>query len=88
MNLDRAERTALKKLVKMDGSCEHSRLPPARAQRFIQLGLLVDARGGYHLTLRGQIEVLRQRYRRMRPSLRPVTISASTVTLLDTKYLG
>ncbi len=71
--LTRGERSALKKLVRLKGSCERRRLSSKRSQRFIQLGLLQDFGGKYHLTLRGQVEVLRQRYRHVRRRPEPVT---------------
>lgn len=83
--LTRAERSALNKLVRLKGSCSRRRLSTARAQRFIQLGLLQDFRGEYHLTLRGQVEVLRQRYRGIRRRPQSITI---TNTLLDTRVFS
>ncbi len=83
--LTRAERSALKKLVRLNGSCSRSRLTSVRAQRLMQLGFLQDARGEYHLTLRGQVEVLRQRYRRIRHRPQSITI---TDTMLDTRLFG
>ncbi len=83
--LTRAERSALNKIVRLNGSCTRRRLSTARAQRFIQLGLLLDFRGEYHLTLKGQVEVLRQRYRGIRRRPQPITISEKTGSMLDTK---
>ncbi len=83
--LTRAERSALNKLVKLKGSCNRRRLTTARAQRFIQLGLLQDFRGEYHLTLKGQVEYLRQRYRGIRCRPQSITI---TDTMLDKRLFG
>ncbi len=83
--LTRAERSTLKKIVRLKGSCNRRRLSTARAQRFIQLGFLQDFRGEYHLTLRGQVEVLRQRYRHIRSC--PHAIS-NTDTMRDDRQFG
>ncbi len=75
--LTRGERSALKKLVRLKGSCERRRFSSKRSERFIQLGLLQDFGGKYHLTLRGQVEVLRQRYRHIRRQPEPVTTTGA-----------
>jgi hypothetical protein len=86
--LTRAERSALKKIVRLKGSCCRSRLSTARSQRFIQLGLLQDFRGEYHLTLKGQVEILRQRYRGIRRPPQTITISDKTGTMLDDRLFS
>lgn len=86
--ITRAERSALKKLVRLNGSCDRRRLSSSRAQRFIQLGFLRDFRGEYYLTLRGQLEVLRQRYRGVRRPPPSKILLEKTNALLDTRVFG
>lgn len=83
--LTRGERSALNKLVRLKGSCERRRLSSNRSQRLIQLGLLQDFGGKYHLTLRGQVEVLRQRYRHIPRRPEPIT---TTDTMPDKQLFG
>lgn len=62
MRLTFAERAALRKLVRMDGTCYQQQLKDAHAERFLGAGLITRTPQRYHLTTRGQVEVLRQRY--------------------------
>jgi hypothetical protein len=83
--LIRGELSALNKLVRLKGSCERRRLSSNRSQRLIQLGFLQDFGGKYHLTLRGQVEVLRQRYRHIRRRPQSITLND---TMLDKQLFG
>ena len=82
------ERATLTKLVKKNGTCKRWQLSSRHALRFIQLGLLFETQDRYDLTLRGQIEILRQRFRRMPQHSKPIVISSFTSTLLDTRIFG
>lgn len=88
IRLDGAERAALKKLIKLNGICEYRQISSLHARKFLQLGLLIEIANGYHITLRGQLEVLRQRFRKMPASKKSVTISRRTRTLLSTNMFG
>ena len=58
-----ADRRALRKVVRSNGTCERRRLRRDRAKNLIAMGLLQETADRYHITLRGQIELLRHRYR-------------------------
>lgn len=62
MKLTFSERASLRKLVRMDGTCYQRQMKAAHAERFLDAGLITHTPQRYHMTMRGQIEVLRQRY--------------------------
>lgn len=66
IRLSYAERAALRKLIRHGGNCEHRHLKPRHAERLIELGFVMRRPMRYHLTTRGQVEVLRQRYSGLR----------------------
>lgn len=66
MKLTFAERSALRKLVRMDGTCYQQDLKESHAERFLRAGLITRTPMRYHLTTRGQVEFLRQRYSGLR----------------------
>ena len=57
-----ADRRALRKLVRSNGTCERRRIRRDRAKNLISMGLLQETADRYHITLRGQVELLRHRY--------------------------
>lgn len=62
MKLTFSERQSLRKLVRSDGTCYQRQMKAEHAQRFLSAGLITHTPQRYHLTVRGQVEVLRQRY--------------------------
>ncbi|MEM8743486.1 MAG: hypothetical protein AAGF14_02500 [Pseudomonadota bacterium] len=62
IRLGYAERRVLRKVVRHNGTCERRTIPRKRAQSLISLGLLQETADRYHITVRGQIELLRYRY--------------------------
>ena len=88
IKLSRGERAALRKLVKLDGTCDRRRLKPAHAERFLEHGLLVQTPQRYHLTMRGQVEILRQRFRGIRRPSKGIQIDETSATLLSEKAFG
>jgi len=62
IRLGYAERRALRKVVRHNGTCERRKLSRTRAKGLIEQGLLQETGDRYHITLRGQVELLRYRY--------------------------
>ncbi|MDA7947181.1 MAG: hypothetical protein MPJ78_06865 [Hyphomicrobiaceae bacterium] len=62
IRLGYAERRALRTVVRYNGTCERRRIPRQRAQNLISMGLLQETADRYHITVRGQVELLRYRY--------------------------
>lgn len=87
IRLSRAERSSLRKLVKLDGTCERRLLRQAHAERFLREGLITHTPQRYHLTMRGQVEILRQRFRGVRGSVDGVTIDQFN-SVLDKRAAG
>lgn len=87
IHLSRAERASLRKLVKLDGTCERRLLRQAHAEQFLREGLLMQTPQRYHLTVRGQVEILRQRFHGMRGSVRGVTVDELN-SVLDQRKFG
>lgn len=66
IRLSRGERAALKKLVMHDGACEQRLIKRRHADGLIERGLMFTTPQRYHLTVRGQVEILRQRFSGLR----------------------
>lgn len=66
MKLSYSERASLRTLVKHDGTCYQEQIRACHAERFLRTGLIVRTPMRYHLTTRGQVEFLRQRYSGLR----------------------
>ena len=86
IRLSRGERAALRKLVRLEGSCRHHQLKNAHADRFLRHGLLARTPTEYHLTVRGQVEFLRQRFRGLRGSTAGVEVSERTSVLVKDAF--
>lgn len=66
MKLTMAERASLRTLIKHDGTCYQEQIKAPHAERFLRAGLITRTPQRYHLTVRGQVEALRQRYTGLR----------------------
>jgi hypothetical protein len=73
----RSERRSLRKLARGDG-CPRQRIPPRHIQKFASLGLLAAGGDLFGLTLKGQVEVLRQHFRFFQPKVEPALKVART----------
>lgn len=69
--LSRAERRHLARLADSHGHCPHDKLPEEVAAKFLRHRMLASADGDYHLTVRGQIEAVRQHFRLLPPRPEP-----------------
>lgn len=87
IQLSRGERAALRKLVKLEGTCEQRRIRRDHAERLLCEGLLFQTPQRYHLTMRGQVEILRQRFRGVRGSVRGVTVDQLN-SVVDQRKFG
>ena len=88
IRLDPDERAALRMLADTNGICERCQLSRDHAQKFLQLGLLLETVNSYHFTQRGQIEVLRQNFHSLSGSKRAIKIKGSKGTLLNARVFG
>lgn len=66
MKLTFSERASLRRFVKHDGTCYQEQIRASHAERFLNAGLITRTPMRYHLTTRGQVELLRQRFRGVR----------------------
>lgn len=62
LKLSYAERRSLRTLIKHDGTCFQEQIKASHAERFLRAGLISRSPMRFHLTTRGQVEFLRQRY--------------------------
>lgn len=73
----RAERRSLRRLAAGE-ACPRECIPAQHAARFAALGLIAAGDGVYGLTLKGQVEALRQHFRLFQPRVEPAIAVART----------
>lgn len=66
IRLSRGEHAALKKLVMHDGACEQRLIKHRHADGLIERCLMFTSPQRYHLTVRGQVKILRQSFSGLR----------------------
>lgn len=74
LHFSRAERRSLAALADSQGRCPQGQLPPEHAAKFRLHRLITPMKGDYYLTVRGQIEALRQHFR-----LPPATVETGAI---------
>jgi len=86
MKLTFSERASLRKLVRLHGTCFQQQIKDSHAERFLRSGLITRTPQRYHMTVRGQVEVLRQRYFGLRArALTSALKSEDTFLLLNSQ---